>query len=135
MGRFRFVALAAALVLAAFIAGPAARNPHRASAASGAQLQFSPSDGSAEVLRLVSFAGFADNEVLDLTFFDPSGNQAAVGHGTVFYASTEDDGTGAFPFRPADWFSAPQNGWWTVQVVGETSGYTATAYFHIDTGF
>jgi hypothetical protein len=129
--RLRIPTLVALVTIGLALAGPAAHHTRFASADAGGALAFAPATGAASLSRTVSFAGFADNEVIDITFYDPSGAQAAVGGDTTFYASAEADGTGAFSFRPSDWLADPQSGSWTVQAVGETSGVTATASFAI----
>jgi hypothetical protein len=127
--RRTLLSLAAVLLLTA--ASLASRRAAPAAAAT-AWLSITPTYGSASQLRTFSYAGFASNETLDFTFYDPSGTQVLVGQGTIYYASSEDDGTGVFPFRASDWLSTLQGGWWSAQVVGETSGLTGTLWFHLN---
>ena len=78
----------------------------------------------------VSYSGFGDDEALDFTFTAPNGTQAQVNGQSIFYASTEDDGSGTFPFSTTLYNLSPSSsGTWTVHVVGETSGLTASTTF------
>ncbi len=99
---------------------------------SGMWLTFSPAQGTADDVRQISFAGFAGDEVLDLTFFAPDGSQQLVGGGSTWYEAPEPDGTGGPAlFRPSDWLASPQSGTWTVNILGETTGVTLTVTFVI----
>jgi hypothetical protein len=110
------------LVLPLLLAGPPAR-------ASGPSLQFTAQYDAGAADYRVSFSGFGNDETLTLTFVAPDGSQAQVGDDTVFWASSQDDGSGVFDFRPADWLSPLEAGRWTVTAVGQQSGLSASATF------
>src|SRR5258708_260134 len=90
--------------------------PTGAPAQVAAAVAFSPGDADADTQRVVSFAGFAGAETIDITFFDASNAQVAVGDGMIYYASTQDDGTGEFNFVPSEWLLPLSKGTWTAQV-------------------
>jgi hypothetical protein len=122
------------LVVAGLLLVPALGNcaaGHVALADEQAGMQFSPLHGSADASRLVSFWGFDDGEILDITFTAPDGSQATVAGNPVWYSSAQDDGTGVFGFYPSDWLSPLLNGKWTVNVTGESGGATFTTYFFV----
>jgi len=111
---------------------------HTAPPAAHAQVlgsfSFMPVYGQPNTQRLVQFSGFQADESVDLSFTDPHGNAVTVSGYQTFLASAQDDGTGAFFFRPSDWLDSTQGGMWTVQITGETSGDTATTFFWIGDG-
>ncbi len=97
-----------------------------------AWLSFAPAEGAADDVRQITFAGFAGDEVLDLTFFAPDGSQVLVGGDTTWYEAPQPDGTGGpASFRPSDWLDSSQPGTWTVNIAGETTGITLTVTFVI----
>ena len=95
---------------------------------------FTPLYGQANTQRLVQFSGFAADESVDLSFTDPHGNAVTVSGYSTWLASAQDDGTGAFFFRPSDWLDSIDHGLWSVQITGESSGATATTAFWIGDG-
>jgi hypothetical protein len=127
------LAIAPLLVLGAV---PAAT--HHAPTAAHAQVlgtfSFTPLYGDASTQRLVQFSGFDADEAVDLTFTNPSGQAVTVSGYTTWLASAQDDGTGAFFFRPSDWLDSVDQGSWSVQITGQTSGATATTVFWIGYG-
>jgi hypothetical protein len=98
--------------------------PHSASGWNGDN-----GNGAASATWLVSFQGFGNDEVLELSFTAPDGTQAAVGDDVVFTASSQDDGTGVFNFVPAAWLSPLEAGSWQVTAVGQQSGRSASTSF------
>ena len=112
-------------------AGALSHSASSATADSSYWITFAPDYGGAGQIRTVQFAGFAESETLDITFYDPSHNQVMVGASDTFYASAESDGAGTFPFRPADWFDHPASGWWFAHAIGATSGLTYYTTFLI----
>lgn len=107
---------------------------HVAQADSQAGMQFSPLHGSADESRLVSFWGFDEGEVLDVTFMAPDGSQAVLGGYDIWHPSAQDDGTGVFAFDPSSWSTSLANGEWTVNVVGESSGTSFSTDFYVGDG-
>jgi len=98
----------------------------------GSDLSFTPSAGAADEKRLVEFSGFNPGETVQLTFTDPSGASVTVNGYATFLASAQDDGTGAFFFRPADFLDALTPGQWTVTIAGHSEDdASATARFWI----
>ncbi len=134
MARFsRLLPLAIAPLL---VLGALPAVTHTAPAAVHAQviggLSFSPVYGQASTQRLVEFSGFQSDEAVDLAFTDPSGNPVTVSGYPTWLASAQDDGTGAFFFRPSDWLDSLSSGLWTVKITGETSGASVTSAFWIN---
>jgi hypothetical protein len=130
-----FLALAVAALLLVPAMGGRLKPNHTAHADGlAAGMQFDPLVGSADTSRLVSFWGFADGEILDVTYTAPDGSQATVAGGSVWYSSAQDDGTGVFAFYPSRWLSPLASGVWRVQVVGETSGTKIFTDFTITSG-
>jgi hypothetical protein len=124
------VALSGMALMAAF--GSHLPGPTLVHGDSGPWLSFAPAQGAGDDVRQITFAGFAGDEVLDLTFFAPDGSQALVGGGTTWYVAPQPDGSGGpASFRPSDWPSSDQPGTWTVNIVGENTGVTLTATFVI----
>lgn len=121
--------VAAALLLVPALGHHAAG--HVALADGQAGMEFSPQYGDANTSRLVSFWGFDEGEVLDITFTAPDGSQATAAGNSVWYSSAQDDGTGVFAFYPSLWLSPLTNGKWTVNVTGESSGTTFSTDFYV----
>jgi hypothetical protein len=102
--------------------------PVRASAPS---LQFQTQASYGSALYRVSFSGFGNDETLALSFTAPGGSTAQVGDDSVFWASSQEDGSGVFNFRPADWLSPLAAGRWTVTATGQTSGLSVSTTFQL----
>ncbi|HLZ70737.1 MAG TPA: hypothetical protein VKV26_12620 [Dehalococcoidia bacterium] len=95
-------------------------------------VSFSPFHGQASDQRLVEFSGFQSDEAVYMAFTDPSGQAVTVSGYSTWLTSAQDDGTGAFFFRPSDWLDSLSSGLWTVTITGESSGLSAVSSFWID---
>lgn len=94
-------------------------------------MSFTPAAGAADQKRLVEFSGFNPGETVQLTFTDPSGASVTVNGYPTFLASAQDDGTGAFFFRPADWLDSLAPGQWTVTIAGRDEDSSSAAHLWI----
>jgi len=126
----RLLRLLPLFALVGILAFGVTSNPH-ARAQNGVGFQISPNMGAADQQRLFEFDGFSAGETVQLTFTDPFGQPVTVRGYATFDASAQDDGSGAFFFRPAGWLDSFLPGMWTVTITGQQSGASASDHMMI----